>query len=446
MRTSGSKYQEEQNDTINAFPTASSSKKVGSDDCQESYFDMEDVAATTRAPSSHRSDMAPATSSVTAREPGIPKLDLPRCAAETTQGESRGATETTPDAPITPSDHAPYRKSEGHEAGRESNASPQTQTSCDPSSDQSPRPEQSPRYDSAELPLANPTVDARGDEKKKKHRWRPSMKRFSKRSSTTNSEENKKKQRSLRTSLSRAWSTKLAPSGRVRIKTSNANQPQDYRWLEATLIQVACNKANTLGAADAQTGKAFTPLFFVIGGCPNYFCGMQAIAYFTSADGEVDFWWVKPSKTSGTEIEQATLSRHAKGPHKNDPGRSKPFYKPLADMFQEGHRAEDGRKFFIEAPPGQTVPRAIIEEDSSNDTRRRLWVHLVWQEDWTSNPFSKSKYIKGKLVYQRSPADLQFYAREYCIKDGVFSFSLFEDGARDSVLPDESIKELYETT
>lgn len=212
-------------------------------------------------------------------------------------------------------------------------------------------------------------------------------------------------------------------------------------------MQIACNQANTLGAADAQTGKAFTPLFFVIGGCPNYFCGMQAIAYFFSEDGEVDFWWVKPSKASGNQIEQATLSRHAKGPHKNDPGRSKPFYKPLAEMFQKGHLAQDGRRFFIEAPPGQIVPRAIIEEDStSNESRRRLWVHLVWQEDWTSNPFSKSKYIKGKLVYQRKPADLQFFAREYCIKDGVFTFSVYEDGPHDSVLPDASIKELYEQT
>merc|ERR1719502_2044160 len=26
-----------------------------------------------------------------------------------------------------------------------------------------------------------------------------------------------------------------------------------------------------------------------------------------------------------------------------------------------------------------------------------------WQEDWTSNPFARSKYIKGKIVYQKHP-------------------------------------------
>lgn len=276
-------------------------------------------------------------------------------------------------------------------------------------------------------------------------------------------EERKKKKkgivRKIRKAITRELSGKnrkstvhrpnLAPADRVRIKTGNANKPFDYTWLEEPLVSLASNKAKDLGSIDAQTQKPFTPLFFVIGGCPNYFCGMQVIAYFISSgdDAEVDFWWVKPVKGSTTETEHATLCRQAKGLHKNDPGRSKPFYKPLADMFSEpdGHVAEDGRRFAIEPPPGETCLRAFIEEDNAETgNREKLWLHLVWQEDWTSSPFSSSKYIKGKIVYQRSANKLEFFSREYCIRDGVFSFSVFEDAPFNTVLPADSIKELYE--
>jgi len=236
--------------------------------------------------------------------------------------------------------------------------------------------------------------------------------------------------------------------GRTKIKSSNANVPSDYRWLEATLRSVACNQADSIGSTDAQTGKAFSPLFFVVGGCPNMLCGMQAVGYFSSGDGEVDFWWVKPIKNSSTQIEQATLSRQAKGPHKNDPGRSKPFYKPLADMFQQGHVGADGRKFSVETPPGKSTPRALIVEDSENDpgTHSKLWIHLVWQEDWTSPTaiFAKSKYIRGKIVYQRDHQELLFFSREYCIKDGVCTFGSYEDQTYSTILPDDTIKDLYE--
>jgi len=273
-------------------------------------------------------------------------------------------------------------------------------------------------------------------------------------------EQNKKekKHRGLVRTLTRKLTKKIragpmAPDGRIRIKTSNANQPSEYAWLEAPLRSIASNKASTLGSVDAQTQKAFTPLFFVIGGCPNYFCGMQVIAYFVSSngDGEVDFWWVKPtgsSKSPGNETEHATLCRHGKGPHKNDPGRSKPFYKPLADMFTQASMAADGRRYAVEVPPGENSSRAFIEEESMANPRSgkrdKLWLHLVWQEDWTTNPFSSSKYIKGKLIYQRDPKESIFFAREYMIKDGVMTFSAFEDQPYSSMLPGENIKELYE--
>lgn len=293
----------------------------------------------------------------------------------------------------------------------------------------------------------------KGGDARKKSKWRSSVARSFAHAMTGSSghcsEEGKTKGGLLvaaRKSLKRRRRSRQAPDGRVRIKTGNTNEPQSYIWLEAPLKSIASNKAVDLGSVDAQTKKAFVPLFFVIGGCPNYFCGMQVIAYFISSngDGEVDFWWVKPTKGAGTETEHATLCRQTKGPHKNDPGRSKPFYKPLADMFKEGHVAEDGRRYAIEAPPGERCPRAFIEEDSSSGEREKLWLHLVWQEDWTSNPWSRSKYIKGKIVYQRRPEELEFYAREYCIKDGAFQFSMYEDAPFTTILPGETIKELYE--
>merc|ERR1719277_3002927 len=102
----------------------------------------------------------------------------------------------------------------------------------------------------------------------------------------------------------------------------------------------------------------------------NTFCGMQAVMYCASWDCQVDFWWVKPSKTADSEgnfgIEQNTLSRHAKGPHKNDPGRSKQFYKPLADLFGQEGQCRDGSRFGIErvgSCTGGRAVRAYIEQE-----------------------------------------------------------------------------------
>lgn len=51
----------------------------------------------------------------------------------------------------------------------------------------------------------------------------------------------------------------------------------------------------------------------------------------------------------------------------------------------------------------------------------RYFIYLIWQEDWTSNPFARSKYIKGKLVYQRDPSEGRYYARPYAYRDGVLA-------------------------
>jgi len=258
---------------------------------------------------------------------------------------------------------------------------------------------------------------------------------------------------------------------RVKAKPSgNTNRPGDYKWLEGVLRALAKNQANSLGSVDMLTGKCYTPLFFVIGSCPNYFAGMQAVVYCVSTDGEVDFWWVKPSKTANsdgaTEVEHKTLSRHCKGQYKNDPGASRKFYKPLADYFdcevKGGTPPPCGVTFGIEMvrpfsmseesmdvvmSPSKTVrgaKRAFIDQNMKGGQVQRLYINMVWQEDWTSNPLSSSKYIKGKIVYQKDPETLKFFSRQYNILNGSFTILDDEDASYDTILPRDDVKDLYE--
>lgn len=229
----------------------------------------------------------------------------------------------------------------------------------------------------------------------------------------------------------------VKPWDRPVTASGNRNSPQDYRWLEAVLESLARNQAASLGCTDTATGKGFIPVFFVLGACPNLFCGMQVVMYSVSGDGEVDFWWVKP-RQGAVAVEPNTLSRHAKGPYKNDPGRSKPFYKPLADLFVQ-EQSIGGTRFGIEK--ADAVSRAFLEQVSESGVTRQ-YISLIWQEDWSSNPFTSRKYIKGKIVYQKDPQSLEFSARQYSIVNGSMSILDYEDKPFRSVLPDDDIKEL----
>mmetsp|Transcript_103008 Transcript_103008/g.297887 ORF Transcript_103008/g.297887 Transcript_103008/m.297887 type:complete len:424 (-) Transcript_103008:129-1400(-) len=236
----------------------------------------------------------------------------------------------------------------------------------------------------------------------------------------------------------------------ARIPTSNPNVPRDYAWLEETLKALSSQEHRGLGCRDAQLGTAFSPIFFVIGGCPNLLCGMQAVMYCVADDGEVDFWWVKPTKAAGPdgaaglELDRATLSRHTKGPHKNDPGRSKPFYKPLADLFAKNAPDKDGIKFGIEqvkTASGARGPRAFLEQEFDGKPLR-MYLLSIWQEDWPANPFARSKYIKGKLVYQKDPEANCYYTRQYSIVNGRLTTANVEDLPFSCVIPGDDIKDL----
>jgi len=227
----------------------------------------------------------------------------------------------------------------------------------------------------------------------------------------------------------------------------NTNFPQDYNWLEPPIWSIAKNLSRGMKCKDLSTLQDYMPLFFVCGACPNSFCGMQAVMYSASAADalDIDFWWVKPRKEDPQNIETETLCRHAKGPHKNDPGRSKQFYKPIADLFtQKSHM--NALYFGVEEVPSPTTsgkaPRAYIYQDTAGATVKKHFLTLVWQEEWTQNPFARHKYIKGKIVYQRSPEDIEFFTKAYTIMDGRMMLSEIEDSGFPSPLPGEDVKYL----
>jgi len=225
--------------------------------------------------------------------------------------------------------------------------------------------------------------------------------------------------------------------------SSNKNTTADYNWLEDCLCTLSANKAETLSCSCVATKTSLTPVLFVIGGCPNALCGMQAVMFAVDSSSALDFWWVKPSKTDPTKLEKDTLNRNDSGKNKNDPGRSKPFYQPLADLFQQGSRVKNwsfGLKKFDHAS-GQ-VMRAFIKNESNPD--EVLYMLYLWQEDWTTNPFARSKYIKGKLVYQRSLDSTDYFFKQYEIHDGVAFISDGEDGPGSNILALDDIKVLYE--
>jgi len=237
----------------------------------------------------------------------------------------------------------------------------------------------------------------------------------------------------------------LADSQYKQLPTANLNSPSDFLWMQEILQSIVRNEAQVFGCSDIAIDKNFAPLFVVAGSCPNYFAGMQAVMYSVAADGEVDFWWVKPMKEAATTLERNTLNRHSKGTHKNDPGRSKPFYKPLADVFAQA-TVQEGLRFSIDrGADGKRAPRAYIEMQSHIEMQpERMYIYLVWQEDWTNNPFARVKYVKGRILYQREPEANVFYSRQFSIQNGVVYILELEQGPIAAPLPDDQVKLLYD--
>ena len=99
-----------------------------------------------------------------------------------------------------------------------------------------------------------------------------------------------------------------------------------------------------------------------------------------------------------------------------------------------GHRQEHP----CDAPPR----RCIAGKREQLATGERYWLYLIWQEDWTTNPFARSKYVKGQIVYQKDPNAAAYYARPFAYRDGVLSVPADArlEEAVPTVLPPDRIK------
>eukprot|EP00933_Yihiella_yeosuensis_P030209 TRINITY_DN2386_c3_g1_i1.p1 TRINITY_DN2386_c3_g1~~TRINITY_DN2386_c3_g1_i1.p1 ORF type:complete len:341 (-),score=64.61 TRINITY_DN2386_c3_g1_i1:360-1382(-) len=220
----------------------------------------------------------------------------------------------------------------------------------------------------------------------------------------------------------------------------NNNLPAHYIWLKSLLWSISRLEASTLHCKDSSK-KDVSPIFVVFGACPATFCGMQAVMFSARPSSRIDFWWVKPSKSQPSEMENNTLSKHVSGPHKNDPGSSQALYEKFANLFTSSSKGTDmqfGITQVAEASSGKKVPRAFIKKKSE-----KFWLVGVWQEEWTTNPMAWTKYIKGAIVYQKvlEGADSsKFYSRGYYLSNGKIDISSTENSAFDSPLPGEQIK------
>ena len=91
----------------------------------------------------------------------------------------------------------------------------------------------------------------------------------------------------------------------------------------------------------------------------------------------------------------------------------------------------------------ELVPRAFIAREGKAGDGSVFYLHFLWMEDWTSNPLAFSKYLKGKLVYQKQPQTSQLFSRQCEMRDNTFFLADFEEPAFTSTLPPDSIKCLW---
>mmetsp|Transcript_100777 Transcript_100777/g.284197 ORF Transcript_100777/g.284197 Transcript_100777/m.284197 type:complete len:372 (+) Transcript_100777:130-1245(+) len=227
---------------------------------------------------------------------------------------------------------------------------------------------------------------------------------------------------------------------RERLPRQNSNSVSEYKWL-ITLLQSIVDGTARGSVTDLASGKTGTPLFVVAGGCPNTFCGMQAVV-FSAIEHSIDFWWVKPQAVDGDKLEKNTLNRHSGGQFKNIADKAKNLYQPLADKFQHG---EDGEFQYGVDHAG----RAFIRELAVPE--RTMLIFLVWQESWSS-PMARNKFIEGKLCYEiggdsaptNGTGPMRYYSRQYRIMNGQIVLAPAEyDEVVGSILPSDSFQDMY---
>ena len=109
------------------------------------------------------------------------------------------------------------------------------------------------------------------------------------------------------------------------------------------------NRARATSSKDPSNKHSSAPVLSAVGVAHNaLLVAFSALVSVAASSGgaaalTVDFWWIKPQASNPGALEPLTLPRNAKGPHKNDPGRSRAVYAPLAALFTRGGTSSDGK-------------------------------------------------------------------------------------------------------
>ncbi|KAL1522262.1 hypothetical protein AB1Y20_017257 [Prymnesium parvum] len=245
----------------------------------------------------------------------------------------------------------------------------------------------------------------------------------------------------LRRRGSRSGSEAIGYTAAEHAKATNKNLVSAFAWTAELLESITTNRQKQV--TDLATGRTGVPVFAVYGACPNSFCGMQAVLY-VKMDGDkgppIDFWWIKPQANNRAALETATLDRHAKGPHKNDPGRSRPLYAQFSTLFDSKPTQNSQPLVAFGMTTVGDAPRAYIDQV---ETGERYYIYLIWQEAWSSI-MSRQKFIKGKIVYQKDPTSNEYFARPYTYRESCLEIPAAAT-AEESVakpLPTDTLKRM----
>jgi len=223
--------------------------------------------------------------------------------------------------------------------------------------------------------------------------------------------------------------------GHHKSSWKSPNRPDDYKWL-AEAFEVICVNRGHITNCCCQDGSLAAPIFVLMGACPSsgmFSSPMQAVMFFAAPDG-IHFWWVKPESNSPGRLEWETMSCHSSGPHKNVPGSvTSQLFNDFAGLFH----SQSG-EVLLGIATVQGGPRAYMEFEG-----QRFYFYCIWQEDISTSmaPWS-SKYIKGRMAYQKDPDEMIFFLRSYQLIDGQLTLGCSEEGPfGPELLPNEAIKD-----
>ena len=74
-----------------------------------------------------------------------------------------------------------------------------------------------------------------------------------------------------------------------------------------------------------------------------------------------------------------------------------------------------------------------------------LYLYVIWQEDWTKNPLAWTKFVQGKIVYQKVSSSMEFFTRPYRIEGddvNIGAASTEEGPYGPHALPSATIKDM----